>query len=134
MLRDDRQIALNQAIEACLHAAHVHEHGADRIGEDTAGLRHLAARRRQDAETLAGHLRRLGDLPTDPDPEYEVAADLVSRVTAALAEDERHQVIARSRAAEDRLAEALQGVLKQDLPPDCQSDVERILNAPAVLK
>lgn len=133
MLRDDRQIALNQAIEACLHAAHVHDDGADWIGEETAGLRQLAARRRQDAETLAGHLRRLGDLPMEPDPEYEVAADLVSRVRAALAEDERHQVIARSRAAEGRLAEALQVVLEQDLSSDCQRDIEQILAARPVL-
>ena len=50
MLRDERQTALNEAVEASLHAAHVHEHGADLLGQDLLGLRDLAARRRQDAE------------------------------------------------------------------------------------
>jgi hypothetical protein len=133
MLRDDRQTALNGAIEACLHAAHVHQEGADVIGEDSAGLRQLAALRRRDAGILAAHLRRLGDLPKEPDPEYEAAADLLSHIKGALVEDQRAQVIARSQDAEDRLAAALQEALAQDLACDCQSDVERIVASRAVL-
>lgn len=129
MLRDDRQTALSDAIEACLHAAHVHEEGADQLGADAAAARQLAARRREDAETLAAHLRRLGDLPKEPDPEYEAAADLVNRVRAALAEDERPLALARSKEAEDALAAALEAVLEQDPAPDCRKDVERILGA-----
>lgn len=131
MLRDDRQTALNAAIEACLHAAHVHDDGAELIGDDPVGLRHLAARRRRDAETLAGHLRRLDDLPKEPDPEYEVVSDLVSHIKNALAEDEQRQVLERSQAAEEALAEALEQILKLDLAPDCRSDVEQILSSRA---
>ena len=43
MLRDERQLALTAAIEASLHAAHVHEDGAALIGDDDAGLRQLAS-------------------------------------------------------------------------------------------
>jgi hypothetical protein len=131
MLRDERQIALNGAIEACLHAAHVHEDGADRIGEDTAGLRPLAARRRRDAETLAAHLRLLGDLPMEPDPEYEVATDFLSHIKAAFAADEQDALLERSRAAESALTEALRHALSQDLAPDCRSAIERILGSSA---
>ena len=133
MLRDERQTALNAAVEACLYAAHVHQEGADLIGEDSAPLRQLAALRRQDAETLAAHLRGLGDLPKEPDPEYEAAADLLSHIKAALAEDERAQAIARSQDAEDRLAAALEAVLAHDLPPACRGDIERIIASRAVL-
>lgn len=133
MLRDDRQIALSGAIEACLHAAHVHEDGADLASEHAAVLRQLAARRREDAECLAAHLRRLGDLPREPDPEYEAAADLVSHIKAAIAEDEGAEVLARSQASEDALAEALQELLKHDLAPECRQDVDRILGSRAVL-
>ena len=66
MLRDERQIALNEAVEASLHAAHVHEHGAELLGEEMLGLRDLAAQRRRDAEVLAEHVRQLGDLPMEP--------------------------------------------------------------------
>jgi len=134
MLRDDRQTALNAAIEACLHAAHVHDDGAERIGEDAAVLRQLAARRRQDAETLAAHLRLLGDLPMEPDPEYEIATDLLSHIKAALAADERGQVLERSQAAEEALAEALREALRQDLAPECQSALEEILSSGAEIE
>ncbi|MGH6902312.1 MAG: DUF2383 domain-containing protein [Geminicoccaceae bacterium] len=133
MLRDDRQAALNAAIEACLHAAHVHEDGADQI-EDAPSLRQLAARRRQDAEALAAHLRQLGDLPMPPDPEYEAVTDLVSHVKAALTGDERGQVLERSQAAEEAMAEALRQALKEDLAPDCRSAVEAVLSSSAEIR
>jgi hypothetical protein len=129
MLRDERQIALNGAIEACLHAAHVHEDTADRIGEDTAGLRQLAGRRRRDAETLATHLRRLGDLPMEPDPEYEAATNFLSHIKAAFAADEQDALLERSREAESALAEALRHALNQELAPACRSAIERILGS-----
>jgi hypothetical protein len=133
MLRDDRQLALNAAIEACLHAAHVHEDSAQLIGDDTLGLRQLAALRRQHAETIAVHLRRLGDLPPEPDPEYEMAADVISHIKGALAEDNRRQAIERSNAAEEALAATLREALRHDLPPDCRRDIERLLSSQAQL-
>lgn len=129
MLRDDRQLALSAAIEACLHAAHVHEDGAQLLGDDTVGLRQLAAARRRDAEKLAEHLRRLGDLPPQPDPEYEVAADVISHIKGALADDDRRQALERSNAAEQALAAALREALQQELPPDCRREIERILSS-----
>jgi hypothetical protein len=129
MLRDDRQLALHAAIEGCLHAAHVHEDGAQLMEDDSLGLRQLAAGRRRDAETIAEHVRRLGDLPPEPDPEYEMAADVISHLRGALAEDNRRQAIARSNGAEQALAAALREALRQDLPPDCRRDVERVLSS-----
>jgi hypothetical protein len=131
MLRDERQIALNEAVEASLHAAHVHEHGAELLGEDTLGLRQLAAQRRRDAEILAEHVRRLGDLPMEPDPEYEAAGDVVSQIKAVLAEDQRRLVIERSNETEEALAAALREALRHDLPPESRRDIERILNSQA---
>jgi hypothetical protein len=129
MLRDERQIALNDAVEASLHAAHVHEHGAQLLGEDTLGLRQLAAQRRRDAEILAEHVRGLGDLPMEPDPEYEVASDVVSQIKAALAEDQRRFVVERSNEAEEALAAMLREALRHDLPPNTRRDIERILSS-----
>jgi hypothetical protein len=129
MLRDDRQLALTAMIEACLHAAHVHEDGAQLIGDDDAGLRQLAAERRRDAEKIAEHLRRLGDLPPEPDPEYELATDVISHIKGALADDDRRQALERSNAAEDALVAALREALRQDLPPDCRRELERILSS-----
>jgi hypothetical protein len=133
MLRDERQLALTAAIEACLHAAHVHEDGAALIGDADAGLRQLAAKRRHDAEKLAEHLRRLGDLPPEPDPEYQIAADVLSHIKGALADDDQGQALERSNVAEAALAAALREALQQELPPDCRREVERILSSQAQL-
>jgi hypothetical protein len=131
MLRDDRQIALNEAVEASLHAAHVHDHGAELLGDDALGLRQLAAQRRRDAEILAEHVRRLGDLPMEPDPEYEIASDLLSQIKAALAEDQRRLVIERSNEAEEALAGALREALRHDLAPETRREVGRMLTTQA---
>jgi hypothetical protein len=129
MLRDDRQLALTAAIEACLHAAHVHEDGAQLIGDDDVGLRQLATARRLDADKLAEHLRRLGDLPPEPDPEYQMAADVISHIKGALVDGDRRQALERSNTAEQALAEALRQALQQDLPADCRLEVERVLGS-----
>ena len=133
MLRDERQIALNEAVEASLHAAHVHEHGAELLGDDALGLRQLAAQRRTDGEVVGEHVRRLGDLPMEPDPEYEAAGDVMSQIRAALVEDQRALVIERSNDAEEALAAALREALRHDLPPQTRGDVERILSSQAHL-
>ena len=133
MLRDERQLALNAAIEACLHAAHVHEDGAQLMEDDSFGLRQLAALRRHDAETIAEHVRRLGDLPREPDPEYELAADVISHIKGALTADDRREAIERSNWAEQALAAALGEALRLDLPEDCRRDLERILASQAQL-
>ena len=133
MLRDERQIALNEAVEASLHAAHVHEHGAELLGDDALGLGQLAAQRRKDGEVLGEHVRRLGDLPMEPDPEYEAAGDVMSQIRAALVEDQRALVIERSNDAEEALAAALREALRHDLPPQTRGDVERILSSQAHL-
>ena len=95
------------------------------------GLRALATQRRRDAEVLAEHIRQLGDLPMEPDPEYEVATDIVSQIKAALAEDQRPLVIERSNEAEEALAAALREALRHDLPPDTRRDLEQTLSSQA---
>ena len=87
------------------------------------GLRALATQRRRDAEVLAEHIRQLGELPMEPDPEYELVTDIVSQIKAALAEDQRPLVIERSNEAEEALAAALREALRHDLPPGTRRDL-----------
>ena len=101
------------------------------LGDETLGLREVAAQRRRAGEILAEQVRGLGDLPMAPDPEYEVASDVVSEIKAALAEDQRRLVIERSNAAEEALAAALREALRHQLPPDYRRDVEQILSSQA---
>lgn len=132
MLRDDRQAALNEVVRAALEAAHAHEQGAELLEDDAsaAALRALAARRARAAAQLGEHLRRLGDLPKEPDADLETARQLLSRVLVALSDDRRDQILQHARHVEEHLATAVRSALEQDLPADTAAVLEAMLVAP----
>ena len=132
MLRDDRQVAINLVVEALLEAAHVHERGADLLDDQDleAALRALAEQRRRMALELEEHVRRLGDLPSEPDADLQTAKDLLARLQVAMADDQRDQVAHRSRHAEEHLAETVAAALQQDLPAETRAALEGLLSVP----
>jgi uncharacterized protein (TIGR02284 family) len=132
MLRDDRLVAINLVVEALLEAAHVHERGADLLDDQDleAALRALAEQRRRMALELEEHVRRLGDLPSEPDADLQAAKDLFARLQVALAGDQRDQVVQRCRHAEEHLAERVGAALAQDLRADTRAVLESLLAVP----
>jgi uncharacterized protein (TIGR02284 family) len=133
MLRDDRQVALNQVIEALLNAADVHREGADLLDADPAlagVLRALAQRRQEVARELGEHVRRLGDLPSEPDADLQTAKTVLGWLQAALAEDRRAEVLQHCRQAEVDLAAKARTALEEDLPPDTSAALEHLLSVP----
>jgi uncharacterized protein (TIGR02284 family) len=132
MLRDHRLVALNLVVEALLEAAHVHEQGADLLDDQDLepALRTLAEQRRRVALELEEHVRRLGDLPSEPDADLQAAKDLLARVQVAIAGDQRDQVVQRCRHAEEHLAEMVRAALEEDLPADTRAVLERLLSGP----
>ena len=129
MLRDDRQVAINLVVEALLEAAHIHQEGAELLdGQDlSAALRALSEQRRRVALELGEHVRRLGDLPSEPDADLQAAKDLLARLQIAMASDQRDQVAQRCRHAEEHLAERVRAALEEDLPADTRAVLESIL-------
>jgi uncharacterized membrane protein YccC len=133
MLRDARQVAINQAVEALLETAHLHEQGAQALDADpdlAQELRALAERRRHAAHELGEHLRRLGDLPSEPDADLQAAKDVLAWVQDALADDQRDQVLERSRQAEEHLALKVRAALDEDLPSDTRALLEQLSTVP----
>lgn len=132
MFRDDRQVAVNLVVEALLEAVHVHEQGIDLLDDDdlAATLRALAEQRRRAALELGEHVRRLGDLPSEPDADLQTAKDLLARLQLAMTDDQRDQVVQRCRHAEEHLAERLRAALEEDLPADTRGVLESLLGAP----
>ena len=132
MLRDHRQVALNLVVEALLEAAHVHEQGAELLDDQdlAAALRALAEQRRRVALELEEHVRRLGDLPSEPDADLQAAKDLLARLQIAIAGDQRDQVVQRSRHAEEHLAERVGVALEVDLAADTRGVLENLLAVP----
>jgi uncharacterized protein (TIGR02284 family) len=133
MLRDDRQVAINQVIEALLKAADVQQEGAALLETDSdlAGvLRSLAERRQHLALELGDHVRRLGDLPSEPDADLQAAKSVLVWVQAALAEDRRDEVLQHCRQAEEDLAEKVRAAIEEDLPADTRAVLEQLLSVP----
>jgi Domain of unknown function (DUF2383) len=133
MLRDARQVAINQVVEALLEAAHLHDQGTHALDAEpdlARALQALAERRRRAAQELGEHVRRLGDLPSEPDADLQAARDVLAWVHDALAGDQRDQVLERSRQAEEQLAEKVRVALGEDLPSDTQALLEQLPAVP----
>lgn len=118
MLRDDRQVALNDVIVLCRDAADHYRDAAALLerGEPARLLDDLARRRAQAADELARHSRQLGDLPDEPDPDKETVDNLLTRLKALFVEDERRTVLAETEQIEAQIAAAAAAALGQPLP------------------
>jgi uncharacterized protein (TIGR02284 family) len=119
ILREQREIRLNAVIEAAVEAADHYEEEAERVGEERIArlFADLGCRRREMSETLGDHIRRLGDLPLEPDPEAELLHEVASRIRTAT-EDPRRVLLEERIEAEDDLKMRINAALKTDLPAD----------------
>lgn len=129
MLRDEWQIALDDVIEACVHATEIHRQGGELLGasEDAEALQSLARERSLAAEGLIEHLRAGGAMPKEPDPEREAARDMLVRAQVEMADDPRAEVLERCYEAEGALVEAVRAALACDLTPEVRGRLERLL-------
>lgn len=87
MLRDDRQVTLNELVAHCEATAHRYRHTADIVAgtSSEAALRRLAAERVSLTQRLRYQVRQLGDLPDAADADHDTLQILGERVMARLA-------------------------------------------------
>lgn len=127
LLRNERQVALQDAEVACLEVADGHDAAAEILADDplAATLRELAEARRGAAAQLGDHLRQLGDLPRAPDTDLETFRELATRLKAALAADHRRALLDERIAAEAQLADTADRALEHpELSPETRALVE----------
>jgi uncharacterized protein (TIGR02284 family) len=127
LLRNELQVALQDAEVACVEVADGHDAAAEILADDplAATLRELAQARRAAAAQLGDHLRQLGDLPRAPDTDLETFRELAARLKAALAADHRRVLLDERSAAEAHLADTAEVALAQaELSPETRALVE----------
>ncbi|MBW7849733.1 MAG: DUF2383 domain-containing protein [Rhodospirillales bacterium] len=117
MLRDEVEVALNELVDLAEASAEAYARAAELAGDSEliAMFRGLEERRREMAEEIRNHDRRLGDIPHAPDPDKSTARDLWARFRAALAFNAGQELLASCEAAEEHLAQRMASAL--DLPP-----------------
>ena len=119
ILREQRVIRLNAVIEAAIEAADHYEEEADRVGEERIArlFADLAHRRREMSETLSAYIRKLGDLPFEPDLEVELVHEVASKIRTAT-DDPRRVLLDERIEAEEDLKMRINAAQKTDLPVD----------------
>ena len=118
ILKEERVVALNDAIGLCLDAANLYETAADQTerGGLADELRTLAARRRRDAQALSEEVRRLDELPSDaPQEERQLLEQAAQQLRASLAEATDTQIRRDCRLKEEQIEAAAEAVLRHDL-------------------
>lgn len=128
LLRDDRQAALNRVETLCLAGADHYESAAGQA-RDTAlanVFREMAQRRRAQAEGLAPHIRAIGDLPKQPDPDREALDHVLDGIRMLLSRDEGAELIEQRLREENDLLEAVRDAMKLDFPAPTQEALLRM--------
>lgn len=118
ILKEERVVALNDAIALCLDAANLYDTAAEQCEAPALAeeLRALAQRRRRDAAALAEEVRRLNELPTDaPQEELQLLEQAAQHLRASLAEATDEQIRHDCRQKEEQIEAAAEEVLKHEL-------------------
>lgn len=120
MLRDDREVALDELITLCGEAADRYADAKTQLSdaELQALFEEFSGQRRAMAETLSDHLRGLGALPRAPDPDAETAHLLIGRIKAALSSDERLTLIEECEHTDGIIATRMAAAADVPLPDE----------------
>lgn len=107
VLRSEIVIALNDLVSACREAASQHRTAADACGDEAlrAALADLSRERSAAIDDISRKVQELGDVPNAPPHEKELFEAAVTRVKAALSEDELTALLEDCEAKELRVAE-----------------------------
>ena len=130
LLRDDRQAALNAVESTCLESADGYAAAAENAKSAELGVDFDEAAQglRRFASDLASHIRALGDLPQQPDPDREAFGHVLDTIKARLAADSDATLLEQRLAADAELELTVQTVLNEDLPDDTRAVLSRLLD------
>jgi uncharacterized protein (TIGR02284 family) len=108
VLRSEIVIALNDVVSACREAASQHQTAADACGDEAlrGALAALSRERSAAIDEISQKVQELGDVPNAPPHEKELFESAVTRVKAALSDDELTALLDDCQAKELRVAEA----------------------------
>jgi len=129
MIRDERAVILDDILVLCEEAADQYEDGRNRIDRDEwlSGLfARLARERHEMAMEVEQHIRRFGDLPSEPDADDETVERLLSRLKSALTDDVRLALLDERINTEKELVFLIGRAMEQSLPAETRLMLRRL--------
>jgi hypothetical protein len=78
------------------------------------------------AVDLDNEVRRMGTLPTAPDPDREAFARLITRLKTAFAKDRDNTLIEESVEYEERFSDRIDAALERPFPPSILALLHRM--------
>ena len=119
ILRDEKDIALNDVLVACRKAA---DHYGQAAGladrpERVAAFERLAGQRVAASDRLEALVRRYGYLPEEPPKDKQDISQLITRTRSAVASESGCPLAARALDLEEDLEEKIVDALELDWPP-----------------
>lgn len=129
LLRDDRQMAVNDVETLCVEAADHYAAAAGRVQDAQVAtlFSDLALQYRQFAAALARHIRASGDLPQQPDPDKEAVVDVLTGIKGLLRGDLRNTLIDDRARGEEAVATAAIAALAQDVDAALRTLLQDVL-------
>jgi len=128
MLRSEIVIALNDVVVACREAASQHQTAAAACGDEAlrAALEELSRDRSAAIDEISQKVQDLGDVPNAPPHEKELFETAVTRVKAALSDDELAALLEDCESKELRVAEAAAAAVRHADDGDLRARLERL--------
>lgn len=129
MLRDDKDVALNDVLVACRKAAGHYGQAAGLADgpERVAAFQRLALRRQADADRLETLVRRCGYLPEEPHKDKQDISHLITLTRSAAAPESGCPLAARGVDLEQDLEAKIVAAKKMDWPPQACDLLQAIL-------
>ncbi|ADE14735.1 conserved hypothetical protein [Nitrosococcus halophilus Nc 4] len=120
MWLDDREVALDEVILKCKDIARDYKKVLSLT--DDLLLVHLfeelAEQRKNWVARLESHIRKLGGLPSDIDPEKQILEEIITHTKVALSDDERNILLNDRQKEEEELKTLVQLALRQEIPEE----------------
>jgi YegS/Rv2252/BmrU family lipid kinase len=116
LLRDPEEVALNELLAGCLALAESYSRLAESLVSENPDAAEvfasLAEARRRAASKLELDVRRMDELPAEPDPDRELLS-LLTSLARGLVSADRTRALAEDRAAAERDLAARAGAVRQ---------------------
>lgn len=128
MLRDERQIAIDEVVVACRESIDHYNDAAEHVDDDVLGLlfTKIAADRRRLARQLESCQRAAGELPRAPDADRETFQQLYTNAKAALFDDGRDVFLQARLESEMELDSRLHEARAMNQPDDIRACLDAI--------